>query len=159
MLTAIPTDTLDHDTVRESLEYIVANLRPSDAAEVKATTSEDPFWALMESQEGSSASWLIVDDTGLPVGIFGVAPHFVPQVGIAWLIGTPGLEDEAYSFLRQTRQYISEMHLLFPVLWANVDFRNSLTMRWLDWAGFQVTDVDPAYGPEKRLFVQFVRSY
>lgn len=158
MLKAIDTDTLDHDTVRESLEYIVANLRPSDAAEVKATTSEDPFWALMESWEGSSASWLIIDDTGLPVGIFGVAPHFVDKVGIAWLLGTQGIEDGAVSFLRQTRRYIDEMHLLYPILWANVDFRNSLTMSWLEWAGFAVTDVDPAYGPEKRLFIQFVKA-
>jgi hypothetical protein len=155
---AIDTATLPHDTVREALEHIAANLRPADAAEVAATTTDDPFWALFESWEGSVLSWLIVDETGLPIGIMGVAPHMVPKVGIAWLLGTLGIEQAAASVARQTNRYVSEMHSLFPVLWANVDARNELSMRWLAWSGFTITDADPAFGPEGRLFLHFVRT-
>jgi len=156
---AIDTATLDHDTVREALEFIAQGLRPADRAEVQATIgSEDPFWALFESWEGSTASWLILDDTGLPIGIFGVAPHVVPGLGIAWLLGTEGMEREAVSVARQTRGYVAELHRYFPVLWANVDARNELSMRWLEWAGFTITDADPAFGPEDRLFLHFTRT-
>jgi hypothetical protein len=156
---AIDTATLPEDTVREALEHIAANLRPADLAEVRATVGdEDPFWALFESWEGSAASWLIVDETGLPIGVFGVAPHLIPKVGIAWLLGTPGVEEAAASVARQTRRYVTELQEHFPVLWANVDARNDLSMRWLTWAGFNVTDADPAFGPEGRLFLHFVRT-
>src|SRR5690348_18483982 len=94
---AVNTATLDPDTVREALEYIALELRPADRAEIAATTTEDPFWALFESWQGSTSSWLILDPSGLPLGIFGVAPHVLPHLGIAWLIGTTGIEKAALS--------------------------------------------------------------
>ena len=160
MARAIDISTLDDDTVREALEYIAANLRPADLAEMRAsgTTEEDPFWVLVESWDASVASWLIVDSSGLPIGLFGVAPHLVPKLGIAWLMGTEGLEREALSVARQTVGYVEELHSYFPVLWANVDARNELSMRWLEWAGFSISDADPSFGPEARLFIQFTRT-
>jgi hypothetical protein len=159
MARAIDTATLPEDTVREALEFISESLRPADLAEVKATVGEvDPFWALFESWDHSTASWLVVDDTGLPMGIFGVAPHAVPKVGIAWLLGTTGLEQDALSVARQTRRYVAELHHHFPALWANVDARNELSMKWLTWAGFSISDANPAFGPEERLFIEFVRT-
>jgi hypothetical protein len=155
---AINTATLDHDTVREALEYISENLRTADMDEIAATTTEDPFWALFESWEGSTAAWLIVDLTGLPIGIFGVAPHLVPGLGVAWLIGTDGIEEAALSVARQTRRYVDELQSLYPILWANVDARNELSMKWLEWSGFQLSDANPSYGPEGRLFLEYVRT-
>lgn len=156
---AVNTATLDDDTIRESLEYIAANLRPADLAEVRATVGDvDPFWPLFESMEGSTASWLILDDTGLPIGAFGVAPHAALKVGIAWLLGTPEIEQAALSVGRQTRRYVGEMQDIYPILWANVDARNELSLRWLEWAGFTFMDADPAFGPEERLFLQYIRT-
>lgn len=156
---AIDTATLPEDTVREALEHIALGLRPADLAEVRATIGdEDPFWAIFESWSGSALSWLIVDDTGLPIGIMGVAPHLTPKVGIAWMLGTEGVEKAAISIARQTARYVGEMHKLYPILWANVDARNELSMNWLAWSGFHLTDANAAYGPEKRLFLQFIRT-
>lgn len=159
MARAIDTATLPDDTIREALEYIAENLRPADLAEMRATgTEEDPFWVLVESWDASVASWLIVDSSGLPIGIFGVAPHLVPNVGIAWLMGTEGMEREALSIARQTRRYVEELQKFFSVLWANVDARNELSMKWLEWADFTISDADPSFGPEERLFIQFIRT-
>lgn len=157
---AIPTNSLEEDTVRESLEHIAANLRPADLTEIQATLGADvdPFWALFESWDLSVASWLIVDDTGLPLGIFGVAPFSAAKVGLAWLLGTPGLETAAVSVARQTPLYVAQMHELYPILWANVDARNDLSMKWLSWAGFSVIDADPNHGPQGRLFLEFMRT-
>lgn len=160
MTRAIDTATLDPDTVRESLEFIAQGLRPADRDEIAATVGadQDPFWALFESWEASARSWLIVDPTGLPLGIFGVAPHAAPGLGVAWLIGTTELERHGTAVARQTRAYVEQMHELFPTLWANVDARNGLSMRWLEWAGFLIADADPAFGPEGRLFIAYTRT-
>lgn len=160
MARAIDVATLNDDTVREALEYIAENLRPADLAEMRASgsTEEDPFWVLVESWDASVASWLIVDSSGLPIGIFGVAAHLVSGVGIAWLMGTEGVEREALSIARQTRRYVERLQEFFPVLWANVDARNELSMKWLEWAGFTISDANGSFGPEKRLFLQFIRT-
>lgn len=160
MARAIDTFTLPEDTIREALEHIAQGLRPADLAELRASAGAavDPFWVLFESWDVSTRSWLIVDASGLPIGIFGVAPHPVNGVGIAWLMGTEGIEKEARSVARQTRRYVAELNEPFPVLWANVDARNELSMRWLEWAGFGVADAVPFYGPENRLFLQYVKA-
>ena len=159
MARAVDTATLPEDTIREALEHIAQGLRQADRDEVRATAGdEDPFWALFESWEASTRSWLILDRTNLPIGIFGVAPHSTPGVGIAWLLGTDGVEREALSIGRQTRQYVDELNATYPVLWANVDARNELSMRWLEWSNFKVFDLDPAFGPEGRPFLQYLRT-
>lgn len=161
MARAVRTDSLDDDTIREALEHIAANLRPADLAEMRALQGpdmEDPFWTLVESWDNSAATWLILDRTDLPIGIFGVAPHYVSGLGIAWLVGTEGIEREALSIARQTSGYIEQMNRYFPILWANVDARNELSMKWLEWSGFHITDANSQAGAEKRLFLEFVRT-
>lgn len=160
MARAVNTATLHPDTVREALEHIAQGLRTADRDELAATigSPEDPFWPLFESYETSAVTWLILDRTNLPIGIFGVAAHWVPKLGIAWLMGTEGMEREALSVARQTRGYVAEMLKYFPALWANVDARNELSMKWLEWAGFTLTDADPAFGPEERLFLEYIRT-
>jgi hypothetical protein len=160
MARAVNTMNLPEDTVREALEFISENLRPADLAEIQATLGADvdPFWALFESWDFSVLSWLILDSSGLPIGIMGVAPFVVPKIGVAWMLGTDGVEREALSIGRQTRRYVAEMHEIYPTLWANVDARNELSMRWLAWAGFSLTDANLSYGPQRRLFLEFIRT-
>lgn len=160
MARAVNTAALDQDTVREALEHIAQGLRPADLAEIKATIGdrEEPFWALFESWENSVSTWLILDGTGLPIGVFGVAAHYVHGLGMAWMMGTEGLEREALSVARQTRHFVAELHRFFPILTADVDARNELSMKWMEWSGFRIADANPAFGPEKRLFIKYVRT-
>jgi 2',3'-cyclic-nucleotide 2'-phosphodiesterase (5'-nucleotidase family) len=69
---------------------------------------------LAESWSLSTHSWLILDRTGLPIAIFGVAPSVTPGVGIVWLMGTAGIEEEFVAVARQTRRYVAEMHAGLP---------------------------------------------
>lgn len=144
----------------EALAYISENLRDPDQAEVVATLGRDidPLEGIIESWQGSDKTWLVTDPEGLPVGVFGVAPHMVPGVGIAWLLGTDGIVDHRISFLRQTDEYVEELHKLYPILWANVDARNEVSVRWIEKAGFHLEDADPEFGPEQQLFLQYVRT-
>lgn len=160
MARAIDTSTLPQETVEEALSFIAEGLRPADLAEVQATLGAhvDVRQSILDSHAVSTRSWLILDRSGLPIGAFGVAPHMVSKLGIAWLLGTEGMEREALSVGRQSRKYIAEMAEDFPLLWANVDARNELSMKWLEWAGFRITDANPLFGPQERLFIEFTRT-
>jgi hypothetical protein len=160
LVRVIDTATIEYDTLRETLEHLAENLRLDDIDELKASLGPDvdPFWALFESWELSTSSYLILDRTGLPIAIFGVAPHPTDRMGIAWMLGTDGIIAEGRDIARKTRQYVQELHRDYPLLFANVDARNAVSMGWLERAGFVIADADPAWGPEERLFIQYVRA-
>ncbi len=160
MIQVIDTRTLSPDVVEDALLYIADNLREDDLAEARATFGRrtDIPAMLLESWQGSTHAWLILDRTGLPVSVFGVAPHLVEGVGLAWMVGTDGMLPEAIHIARHTPEYLAQMQDAYPALWANVDARNEVSMRWLEWAGFKILDANPFYGPEERLFIEFIRT-
>lgn len=160
MISVVPTSTLDPLTVEDAIRFIAENLREADMDEVRATIGSrvDHVAAVLESWRLSSHAWLILDRTGLPVSVFGIVPHMVEGIGIAWMLGTDGMLPEAVNIARHTPEYLAQMQAAYPVLWANVDARNELSMRWLEWSGFTISDANPLYGPEERLFIEFIRT-
>lgn len=158
MIRVIDTASLPEETTKDALGFLADNLREADAAELRATTDADPAAALEASWRVSVRSWLILDRTGLPIGVFGVAAHAAAGLGVAWMMGTAGMEREAHGVARRTRRYVAEMHKLFPVLWNMIDARNELSIRWLEWAGFRMTDAHLTHGREGRLFYEYART-
>lgn len=158
MAKAIPIESLPRETVREALEYISENLREADRAELRASSIGDPEELISAGVEASSQCWLILDRTGLPIGVMGVAPSGAPGVGLPWMLGTDGVLREGHSIGRQTRHYVDLMQAEYPVLTNFIDARNEVSLAWLYRAGFHLIDADPAYGPEERLFFQFSRT-
>lgn len=158
MAKATNVATLPDETIGEALAYLSTNLRPADEDEVYAQLNADPYEAMKASLLASSDAWLVTDREGLPIALMGVAPSALPGVGNPWLVGTPGIEEEAISFARQTPRYVEEMHKDYELLTNFVDARNEASIDWLLFAGFSLFDADPRHGPEKRLFFQFTRS-
>jgi len=156
---AVDAGTLTFDAVTDAIGYIAENLRDADKAELTAAFGAIPDVSefLYDVWEASAQSWIVLDRTGLPIAIFGVT-GLTPEVGFAWFLGTDGVTDEWVAIARQTPKFIRRMHELFPTLYTNVDARNDITVHWLSAAGFTLSDADPAYGPEGRLFLQFVRT-
>lgn len=155
---AVDTSTLPIETITEAVEFIAENLREADRDELRASHGGDPEEVLKESWQASSRSWLILDRTGLPIGIFGVAPAIAAGVGIVWMLGTDGIEAEAFSVARQTRGFVEEMNALYPTLWNFIDARNEVSLEWLLRAGFRIIDVDLQHGVEGRTFLEFART-
>lgn len=155
---AVLLSKLDATVAAEALAYIFDNLRETDLAEIKASTRLRPDRVFAEGIALSRHTWIIQDRTGLPIGVFGVAPSAFPDMGIAWLVGTDGMEREATAIARQTRRYVAAMQQDFSVLTNWIDARNERSLQWLLRAGFHIIDADPAYGPERRLFYQFART-
>lgn len=145
------------DQAEAWLEHIAAHLREQDCDEVRASSALDPREALFTSVGLSSHGYVIVGRDGDPVAAFGAAPHPLPGVGVAWLLGTDGIRREALSIARETPRYVEELQRHYLLLWNYVDARNSVSMRWLQWGGFKLLE-EHRLGPESHRFFTFARS-
>lgn len=139
MITVTDMAGMPPSEMAEALSHIAQHLRPSDREELEATesglTAEEAVNACIVS---STAGYLIKDRSGEPIGIFGAAPTALPQVGMVWMLGTPGIEREALSIARLTRPYFDSLNEAYPVLWNFIYRHNHGTMKWLKWGGFDV---------------------
>jgi hypothetical protein len=92
-----------------------------------------------------------------PVCCFGVAPYSVlGDKGSPWMLGTDGIKDrEASRCVRLlSRYYIEKMLECFPILENYVDARNTISIKWLKWCGFNFDEAKP-FGINKELFYRF----
>lgn len=149
----------NHAQVGEWLVDLAEVLRPSDLAELQASSGGDPAEVLVTSVMLSDRAWIVLDD-GDPVLVFGRAPTDNPQEHLAWLMGSPQMDAPAARtfILRRCARYIREMQAGTTRLWNLIDARNEVSMRWLEWLGFHVVEAHPDYGPERRLFYTFERT-
>lgn len=126
------------DTVGAWADHITKNLRRCDLDEVEAMASVSPEDALRTSVALSSHGYAVVNRHGEPVAMFGAAPHPLPGVGIVWMLGTDGIAREAHAIAKATRTYFDELNSAYSILWNYIDARNTASMRWLRWGGFQL---------------------
>ncbi|WP_161639198.1 hypothetical protein [Brevundimonas diminuta] len=153
-------DTSDEQTLAW-LAHIAANLRPSDWDEMRATNplltlgDPDPLVLLTASLMMSRFAWVICRD-GEPFCIFGAAPDDKND-GIIWMLGTPGMESRTarYAVARHTQSYVADLLEEWPRLYNYIDARNSQSLQWLLWSGFQIEAVDLHHGREQRPFYLF----
>ncbi len=144
-------------TIVPDIAHVAAHMRQEDIEEIKAGAGEEPMRALMHGYLASDECYTI--DTGTqPLGIFG---YKVLEKGVyasIWMLATDGLVDHKWAFLRQTRGWIEYLQEQAPLLYNIVDQRNDVHIAWLKWMGFKFVRVIPDHGPEKRPFIEFVRT-
>jgi hypothetical protein len=151
--------------VREATMFDVGqltpNLRSADRREIMAL-GMTPDSALLESYISSPQRYSILKDDGRIVGMFGVGPHpdlskdLGQPVGCVWMLGSDGLRDVRYSFLKKCQKWVDVLHRDHPILWNWVDARNNLHLKWLEWLGFRIIGTAPR-GISGELFHQFIR--
>lgn len=146
---------VEPDVAEAWLREIAGNLRQQDIEEVKASSALSATDALLASYRLSTHAYVILSDG--PIAAFGAAPHGLPGVGVVWMLGTDGIKRESYSIARKTRQYFDELNGAYFLLWNFIDARNTTSMRWLRWGGFQLLEEHPEHGPEGRPFYTFAR--
>jgi hypothetical protein len=135
-LTTVPATT-------RHIADLAPRVRASDCAEVWATGRHTPAEALQLSVDFSVASIAALAD-GVPFCIFGVAPRSpLSETGIPWLLGSDDLVTYRRPFLRQGRMYVGAMLSLFPHLENYVDARNTTSIEWLKWLGFDIMPEEP----------------
>jgi hypothetical protein len=145
----------DPDWIASSVAHVARHMRAQDLAEIEAMHGGEPHEVLAQSVALSSIGW-IIHAGDEPVAVFGAAPSALPEVGIVWLLGTDHLVKQAHSFARQTPLYIDQMLTRFPILWNYIDSRNTVSMKWLSWGGFEL--LGDHRSPSGHLFHIFARS-
>lgn len=127
---------VEPDVVEAWTDHIAANLRQQDLDEIEAMDSGPD--ALSLSVKLSSHGYCIMDRNGEPCAMFGAAPHPLPGVGVVWMLGTDGIRREATGIARRTRRYFNELNSAYSILFNYIDARNTVSLRWLRWGGFEL---------------------
>lgn len=127
----------------EHAAHIARYIRDSDRAEIMASSGLEPMEALNASMLWSSMIWTGRIDCE-PVCIFGVGgPYLIGGLGIPWLIATDKVMTAKFQFLSLNKIYVRQMLGVYTVLKNYVDARNTDSIRWLEWIGFQIMDAEP----------------
>lgn len=88
---------------------------------------------------------------GKPAGIFGAVEH--ESHTVPWAVFTTAIDEHPMPFLRASQRYVDSL----PGYLENyVDARNTLTIKWLKWLGFNIDPPRPL-GIRGELFHRFWR--
>lgn len=79
----------------------------------------------------------------VPFCIFGVSPSGVENVGSIWMLGTDGVVAARHYLQRFTASWVDWMNLIYPHLTNSCLETNTVTRRWLEYAGFEFGEPFP----------------
>jgi len=115
-------------------------MREADRLEVHAAAGKTPGQALAFSLRKSSfARTWIVD--GRPELMFGVGDlNVLAGSGAPWLLGTDVVLAHQTEFLRSSLEWRGQLLRRYSILRNFVDARNEVSVRWLRWLGFSLSD-------------------
>lgn len=134
------------DVTQEDIQKLSVTMRECDKQEVHASSGLGVLEALQKSVEWSPGAQAGLVDGDL-VAIFGTAPACdVGDIGVPWLLGAKNVSQHAMPFLRLSRKYIQYVEKDYSLLTNFVDARNTVSIAWLRWLGFEIFDAEP-YGP------------
>jgi hypothetical protein len=134
-------------------------MREEDVAEVKAQSGQSPREAMLYCFMLSKPCMAMVGRKGNVVGVWGVVPQG-RMAGRIWMLGCQSMLDDngdRRTFLKESKLQLAKLHEQYPVLFNVVDARNEVHVRWLRYMGFTFIRKHPNWGPEGRLFYEFVR--
>src|SRR3990167_10508660 len=128
---AVVPATLDHAAV------LAVSMREADAQEAWAACRFRPLEALTISVLASRDPKAGVVD-GRVACMFGVAIPSLLGMARPWLLGSNELPRHSRIFLRRSRAYVEGLKVEFPYMGNYVDARNTESIRWLRWLGFNI---------------------
>lgn len=134
------------------IRSVARRMRQADRDEVAAASGKSPSEALIYSLRKSSQAWTCLID-GRPEMMFGVGDlNVLAGIGAPWLLGTDAIERHYLAFLRGSVGWRDQLLRRYPVMRNFVDDRNKVSMRWLRWLGFKLSDPVVVGGHAFRIF-------
>ncbi|WP_339084245.1 phage protein Gp13 family protein [Hyphomicrobium sp. ghe19] len=122
------------------IRTIARRMREADRLEVHAASGKTPGQALAFSLRKSSVAWTWLVD-GRPEAMFGVGDlNILAGVGAPWLLGTDVVLAHQMEFLRRSREWRNQLLQRYSTLTNFVDVRNEVSVRWLRWLGFKLSE-------------------
>lgn len=118
------------------VEFVACNLRESDRQDMgllhPGKSARD---IIMGDVEYSAFVYGLYRD-GRILALFGAIP-LAPGVGTPWVVGTGEVDEAPLPFARASHRLLSMLQSGFPVLDTWICSRNSKSVRWHQWCGFE----------------------
>jgi hypothetical protein len=146
-------------SVMEHVAPIADNMRKQDRDEVWAAIKTGPHSALLRSYIISDKSWTVMEGDR-PIVMFGCRLfNALSNIGSPWLLGTDAVIKHKRQFLIEGRKILrTEIMPRYSGLLNYVDARNTVSINWLRWLGFDIMDPEP-YGALRLPFHKFTMGY
>lgn len=135
------------------VEALAAGLREQDQAELDAAGHPDHLKTIQTAV--AMSDWARTATVAGEVAcIFGIAPlgTVLDPRGVPWMLGTDLVPQNRRALARLAPQYISAMLQAYPHLLNTVHARNTLAVRWLQRAGFELAPAHDVNGEPFHLF-------
>jgi hypothetical protein len=135
---------------------LIDNLRASDVEEVESSTGVGANLVLAETYAKTKKSYAVIHDNKT-VAVFGCNALTSPgDIGVPWLLATDQIESITWPFSRECRLHIESMLIKYSLLMNYVLAKNTKSVRWLKWCGFEVFPPKP-FGPYEKPFHLFIK--
>ncbi|WP_421930037.1 hypothetical protein [Nitratireductor rhodophyticola] len=136
----------------EHIGTIAKRMRRQDRDEVMAASGKMPREALEFSLLKSTIAYTGTVD-GRPEVMFGAGDiNILNGIAAPWLLGTKAVERHHVAFLRHSVEWRDQLLRRYSILRNFVDDRNHVSIRWLRWLGFTLSDPVMMNGHAFRLF-------
>lgn len=146
---------LFRDVTDDDIEYIAANMRQADIAEMLAAgDARTPLEALSQSVKESSLCVAVEHDRELLCIGGAAAKSLLSSDGIPWMLCAQDIERHSKLFLLHGAQCISVLLLRYAMLENYVDANNVKSIRWLKRMGFTIHKPMP-HPNSGRMFCRF----
>ena len=136
------------------ISVLVRNMREHDKQEVNAATKMG-----LRNAVSTSVKMATYAKTGLVndelVCMWGVCPiSLISSSGCPWMLGTDLIKKKQKIFLRRSKPWLEDIKKDYRHLENYVDARNTLSIKWLKWLGFNMEEALP-YGVNGEPFHKF----
>lgn len=115
--------------------------------ELLASSNVKPNISILHSALVSDWTEVIMDDYEELVGIYGIGKSY--GIGVPWFIQGEKLKTKNLIIALHSRDVLSKMLDVAPILMNFVDARNRVTIKWLKWLGFIIEDSSNFYLHDK----------
>ena len=135
-------------------------MRKQDREEIYASNCVSPLEALVLpfTIEGArNYSIMGIGDEGV-IGMFGCTPSLEKDYGCAWLLSSEILLKHRKQFLKECPYWVSTMGQGYDYLYNFVDRRNWVSLKWLQYLGFEAKEEFKEYGHSKIPFLLMMKE-
>lgn len=116
----------------DHIEALYPFIRKADQLEV-ACMGHTPQESLTYAFNNDDVTLTALDEDDVPFAMFGAGK--AGQLAYIWLLGTEGVNDNAYDFLKASRKYTQDLVKPYGCAFNFVHHENKVALKWLRFCG------------------------
>ena len=134
----------------DHIEAMCPFIRDIDLLEVNAM-GHTPLQAMKTALKQDDVTLTALDEYKEPFAMFGAGQ--VNKIAYIWCLGTHGLSDNAYQFIKSSRSYVRALSKPYKCVFNFVHKDNTLAINWLRFCGaYFIRNIEISNQP----FIEFI---